>query len=155
MPFASNNRCTQKPSSPASWITTIFTGCPATCCIRVRVRSSRPSNAPPSPPAVECFDILSLPGAREVTSHVARLSSSDAYSEIPEATPIVLTANERHPTAPCCASSCYGQPGRPYQGSHLSLSVWMRHGSVQPLIPPGRLFDERSAALLSTEVQGI
>jgi hypothetical protein len=57
---------------------------------------------------------------------------------------------------PCCyASSCFGQPGRPYQGSRLSLSIWIRHGSGQPLVPPGRLFDERSAALLSTEVQGL
>jgi hypothetical protein len=64
------------------------------------------------------------------------------------------SADERHPTAPLLRV-VDGQPGRPYQGSRLSLSVWIRYGSVQPLVPPGRLFDERSRALLSTEVLGV
>src|SRR3984885_11478573 len=78
--FASSRRCTQKPSNPASCMTTISTGAPATSSALERMRASRPSNPAPSPADIECFDIVTLPGDSEVTSHVDWLNSSDAYS---------------------------------------------------------------------------
>src|ERR1700683_1940127 len=78
--FASSSRCTQKPSSPASWITTISTGTPATDSALTRMRASRPNNPAPSPAEIECFDIVTLPGDSEVTSHDVWLNSSDAKS---------------------------------------------------------------------------
>ena len=79
-PSASSSRCSQKPSLPASWTTTTPTGPPADRSTLPRRRASRASSAAPSPAATECFDILRSPGASDVTSHVDRLSSRDAYS---------------------------------------------------------------------------
>src|SRR5271169_3908474 len=61
-------------------MTTISTGPLAICSALTCRRLNRPSNAAPLPPRVEYFDIFSLPGDSDVTSHLARLNSSDAYN---------------------------------------------------------------------------
>src|ERR1700675_4846627 len=61
-------------------MTTIATGPPLICSALTCRRLNRPSSAAPSPPRVEYFDIFSLPGDSDVTSHVAWLNSSDAYN---------------------------------------------------------------------------
>src|SRR5215813_9298573 len=61
-------------------MTTIATGPPASRSALSCRRLNRPSSAARSPPRVECFDIFSLPGDSDVTSHVAWLNSSDAYN---------------------------------------------------------------------------
>src|SRR5690242_1661714 len=65
---------------PASCTTATPTGPPTDRSTLPRRRARRASSAAPSPAATECFDILAPPGASDVTSHVDRLSSSDAYS---------------------------------------------------------------------------
>jgi hypothetical protein len=79
MPFVSSNRCPrsrrgQPPDDGNSDRSArdIFCRRPQAC--------QRPTNALPSPPANECFDIFSLPGDSDVTNQVAWLNSSDAYS---------------------------------------------------------------------------
>ena len=80
MPWASSSRCTQKPSLPASWMTTTSTDAPSGRATLPRRRASRASSAAPSPAATECFDILAPPGASDVASQADRLSSRDAYN---------------------------------------------------------------------------
>ena len=77
MPFASSNRCTQKPSRPASWIITMFTARLVDCAALARRRSNKDSNAGPSPAGDEYFDNFVLPGDNDVTSHIEWLNSSD------------------------------------------------------------------------------
>src|SRR5580704_5325257 len=79
MSFASSDRCTQKPSRPASWMTTTLTDPPTNCSALPRRRASKASNLGASPAAIECFDILLLFGDSEVTSQLDRLNSSDTY----------------------------------------------------------------------------
>src|ERR1700757_4928487 len=80
MSFASSNRCTQKPSRPASWMTTTLSDPPTSCSALPRRRASKASNFGAPPAAIMCFDILSLFGDSEVTSQLDRLNSSDTYS---------------------------------------------------------------------------
>jgi hypothetical protein len=61
-------------------MTAILTDLPVTSAAFARSRASKPSNAVPSPAGDECFDILSLPGDSDVSSHVEWLNSSDTYS---------------------------------------------------------------------------
>ena len=77
---ASSSRCTQKPSLPASWMTTTSAFLPADCSTLPRRRASR---AAPSPAATECFDIVRLPGASDVTSQVDRLPPCEALQRCP------------------------------------------------------------------------
>jgi hypothetical protein len=62
-------------------MTTILTGVPARCSALSLKRVKRSSSPAPSPPATECFDIFSLPGDSEVTSHLDRLSSNETKIE--------------------------------------------------------------------------
>jgi len=61
-------------------MTTISTGTPAADSALVRSRASRPTNPAPSPAEIECFDIDTLPGDSDVTSHDVWLNSNDAKS---------------------------------------------------------------------------
>ena len=67
----------QKPSSPTSWIATTLTGAAMRCSARVFNRARRSSSLRPSPPTSVCLDILLLPGASAVATHVERLSSNE------------------------------------------------------------------------------
>jgi hypothetical protein len=79
-PRPASSRCTQKPSKPASWMLTTSTA-PRPRCSALALRRARSSSrAAPSPPATVCFDILPLPGDRDVTSQVEPLSSSGTKS---------------------------------------------------------------------------
>jgi hypothetical protein len=78
IPLASSRRCTQKPSRPASWMTTTRTGRPARRSAVVLSRVRRSSSAPPAPPATVYLESFSPPGALTVTSQRALLSSRDA-----------------------------------------------------------------------------
>src|SRR3954469_21221312 len=80
VPFRSSRRCSQKPSSPASWMTRTSTGRPVRRSAVVLSRAKRSRRAAPSPPATACLDSLSLPGASTVTSHRDSPSSSAAKS---------------------------------------------------------------------------
>ena len=110
MPFASSSRCSQKPSSPASSIATTRTG-PPTCssaCRRRRPRSA--SSAATSPAATMCFDIFSLPGSSEVTSHFERLSSKDTAT-MPFSTAVAARAFGRSMIdMGCSLAECVGNP---------------------------------------------
>ena len=64
-----------------------LTGPPAICSAFTCRRLNRPSSAALSPPGVEYFDIFSLPGDSDVTSHVAWLNSNDVYSVAPSRRP--------------------------------------------------------------------
>src|SRR4051794_14833099 len=86
-PLAPSRRCTQKPSRPASWMTTTRTATPARRSAVALSRASRSSSAPPSPPLTACLDSFSLPGALTVTSQRDLLSSSDAKSLASSARP--------------------------------------------------------------------
>jgi hypothetical protein len=68
-----------EPVKSGLWMTMIPTELSAECCTFDRRRPSRSSSAAPSPRGIVCFDIFSLPGDSEVTSHVDWLSSRDAY----------------------------------------------------------------------------
>src|SRR3954447_17678763 len=87
IPLASSRRCSQKPSRPASWMTTTRTATPARRSAVAPSRASRSSSAPPSPPLTACLDSFSLPGALTVTSQRDLLSSSDAKSLASSARP--------------------------------------------------------------------
>jgi hypothetical protein len=56
MSFASSDRCTQKPSRPASWMTTTLSDPPTSCSALPRRRASKASNLGASPAAIEYFD---------------------------------------------------------------------------------------------------
>src|SRR3712207_2188412 len=77
MPLAISRRWIQKPSKPASWMTTSLAEAPVRFSVLALNRASKSRSAPPSPPATECFDIFSQPDAREVTSQRDRLNSSE------------------------------------------------------------------------------
>src|SRR6202030_2907096 len=76
-PLASSKRWIQKPSSPTSWIATTLTGAAMRCSARIFKRARRLSRLRPSPPTSVCLDILLLPGASAVATHVERLSSNE------------------------------------------------------------------------------
>src|SRR3954454_25212645 len=76
MALSTSRRCTQKPSRPASWITTTLTARPSR---RSAVSRSLPSSASrpgPSPAVTTRFEIRSSPGELVATSQDLRLSSS-------------------------------------------------------------------------------
>src|SRR6202022_889870 len=63
--------------SPTSWIATTLTGAAIRCSALAFKRARRSSSLRPSPPASVCLDILLLPGASAVATHVERLSSNE------------------------------------------------------------------------------
>src|SRR5919199_1872968 len=88
IPLASSRRCSQKPSSPASWTTETWTGRPIRRSAVALRRAKRLRSAAPSPPATACPDSLSLPGASTVTSHRDFPSSSAAKSLLASSWPV-------------------------------------------------------------------
>src|SRR4051812_31372737 len=76
MPLASRKRCSQKPSSPASWITTTLTARPSRRSAVSRSFPSSVSSPGPSPAVTPRFEIRSSPGELVATSQDLRLSSS-------------------------------------------------------------------------------
>jgi hypothetical protein len=78
MPCAVSNRCGQKPSNPASWISSTPTGVPMLASAFPRSRAnSASSDWPRSVADTVCRDIFSLPGSIAVTCHVDWLSSNE------------------------------------------------------------------------------
>src|SRR5918993_2177845 len=77
MALAVRRRWIQKPSKPASWMTTSLAEAPVRSSVLALSRASRSRSAPPLPPVTDCFDIVSLPGDREVTSQRDRLNSRE------------------------------------------------------------------------------
>src|SRR3712207_1422020 len=80
-PRAVSRRWIQKPSKPASWMTTSLAEAPVRFSVLALRQASRSSRAPASPPVTECFDIFSLPGERDVTSQRDRPNSSEMKIE--------------------------------------------------------------------------
>src|SRR5215207_2012464 len=77
MAFAVRRRWIQKPSKPASWMTMSLAEAPVRSSVLALRRARRSRSAAPSPPLMECFDIFSLPGGRDVTSQRDRLNSRE------------------------------------------------------------------------------
>lgn len=77
MPLASSTRCSQKPSSPASWMLTTFTGRPSRLSAFALSSPSSFSRPALSPPSNQRFENFSLPGISHVASHFEGLSSKD------------------------------------------------------------------------------
>src|SRR5687767_3733318 len=78
MALSTSRRCTQKPSRPASWITTTLTARPSRRSAVSRSLPSSASSPGPSPALTTRFEIRSSPGELVATSQDLRLSSSAA-----------------------------------------------------------------------------
>src|SRR3954452_23518026 len=89
MPLSTSRRCTQKPSRPASWITTTLTDLPSRRSAVSRSFPSSVSSPGPSPAVTTRFEIRSSPGELVATSQDLRLSSS-AANTILSSDPVVV-----------------------------------------------------------------